>query len=208
MVTAPSLLVVSGPSGVGKTSLVQELLKESPDIICPVSYTTRAPRPGETDGENYHFVDESHFSRMVAAGEFLEHANVFGNQYGTASNSVRSALEHGKTVLLEIDWQGAAQARELFPSVCTVMIMPPSINNLRDRLNGRQQDNQEIIDQRMREAVDELAHFREFDYLIVNDNFGVALAELKAVVTAATLRCSEQQARIESLLPELFGGTH
>ncbi len=208
MVTAPSLLVVSGPSGVGKTSLVQELLKESPDIVCPISYTTRAPRPGETDGENYHFVDKPHFSRMVAAGEFLEHANVFGNQYGTASNSVRSALGHGKTVLLEIDWQGAAQTRKLFPSVCTVMIMPPSISNLRDRLNGRQQDNQEIINQRMREAVDELAHFREFDYLIVNDDFGIALAELKAVVTASALRCSEQQARIESLLPELLGGTH
>lgn len=198
-----SLFVVSGPSGVGKTSLVGALTGLVPHITCPVSYTTRPPRSGETDGIDYHFVSADQFAAMVNEQAFLEHALVFGNRYGTARHAVEQQLQRGETVLLEIDWQGAAQARKLFPEVITVMILPPSIQNLRERLNFRQQDDDGEIEQRMLAATRELGHYAEFDYLIINDDFDTALQELHSILVCSNLRHHIQQQRIEQLLPEL-----
>ena len=201
--TFPSLFVVSGPSGVGKTSLVTALTKLAPQISCPVSYTTRPPRPGEIDRTNYYFVSADQFESMVAEDEFLEHAQVFGNRYGTSRRAVERQLENGQSLLLEIDWQGAAQTRRLFPDAVTVMILPPSIENLRKRLNQRQQDADGEIEQRMLAATDELAHYAEFDYLVINDDFDIALQELRTIVAASRLRRCAQQEKISRLLPEL-----
>lgn len=201
--TCPSLFVVSGPSGVGKTSLVSALTEALPQITCPVSYTTRAPRPGERDGIDYYFVSTEQFDDMVAQESFIEHARVFGNFYGTSRHTVENHLQQGETLLLEIDWQGAAQARKLFPEVITVMILPPSISNLRERLDQRQQNADGEIEQRMLAATNELGHFAEFDYLIINDNFETALEELRSVIVAGGLRHSVQREKIAQLLPEL-----
>ena len=187
----------------GKTSLVKALTDSNPALLCPVSYTTRPPRPGEQQGVNYHFVDADRFQGMVDNNDFLEHAQVFGNRYGTARQTVQQQLELGKTLLLEIDWQGAAQTRKLFPEATTVMILPPSIQGLRQRLQNRQQDDQETIDQRMLEATRELSHYAEFDYLIINEVFVTALAELESVLAASRLRCAVQQVDVRRLLPEL-----
>ncbi|RLA11375.1 MAG: guanylate kinase [Gammaproteobacteria bacterium] len=201
--TFSCLFVVSGPSGVGKTSLVSALTDKHPTITCPVSYTTRPPRPGEQEGTDYHFVSLDQFETMVTDNEFLEHAHVFGNQYGTSRRAVEQQLNHGETVLLEIDWQGAAQARRLFPDAITVMILPPSIQKLRLRLNHRQQDENDEIEQRMLAATRELSHYADFDYLIINDNFDLALQELSSVLAASSLRRCAQQEKIKRLLPEL-----
>jgi len=202
-VTFPCLFVVSGPSGVGKTSLVSALTETNPHIVCPISYTTRPPRPGEQQGTDYHFVSSQRFDTMVADNEFLEHAVVFGNRYGTSRSTVQQLLHNGETVLLEIDWQGAAQARKLFPDAVTVMIFPPSIQNLRQRLNNRQQDAEGEIEQRMLAATHELNRYAEFDYVIINDNFDIALKELDTVLSAASLRRCTQQEKINLLFPEL-----
>ena len=201
--TFSCLFVISGPSGVGKTSLVNALTDANPDINSPVSYTTRPPRPGEQSGIDYHFVSVETFREMVTNNEFLEHAQVFGNHYGTSRQTVKQQLGEGKTVLLEIDWQGAAQARRLFADAVTVMVLPPSIHNLRQRLQQRRQDNAGEIDQRMQAATDELSHYGEFDYLIINDNFDTALRELQSVVAASYLRRFAQQDSVSQLLPEL-----
>ena len=195
--------MVSGPSGVGKTSLVKALTDNNPTLVCPVSYTTRTPRPGEVQGVNYHFVGADQFQQMVDNDEFLEHAQVFGNRYGTARQTVQQQLEQGKTLLLEIDWQGAAQARKLFPDATTVMILPPSIKGLRQRLQNRQQDDQAIIDQRMLEATYELSHYADFDYLIINEVFETALSELESVLAVSRLRRCAQQGEVRRILPEL-----
>ena len=200
-----SLFVVSGPSGVGKTSLVKALTDSNPALVCPVSYTTRPPRPGEVQGVNYHFVDADEFQQMVGNDEFLEHAEVFGNRYGTARQTVQQQLELGKTLLLEIDWQGAAQARKLFPDATTVMILPPSIKGLRQRLQNRQQDDEETIEQRMLEATQELSHYGDFDYLIINEIFDAALIELESVLTVSHLRSCALADEVKRLLPELDG---
>lgn len=201
--TFASLFVVSGPSGVGKTSLVTALTKLLPHVSCPVSYTTRPPRPGEIDGINYYFVSPDEFESMATKNEFLEHALVFGNRYGTSRHAVEQQLKNGESLLLEIDWQGAAQTRRLFPDAVTTMILPPSIKNLRQRLDLRQQDADGEIEQRMLAATDELSHYAEFDYLIINDDFSVALQELQTLVAASLLRRCAQQEKVSRLLPEL-----
>lgn len=201
--TFASLFVVSGPSGVGKTSLVTALTNLLPHVSCPVSYTTRPPRPGEIDGVNYYFVSPDEFESMATKNEFLEHALVFGNRYGTSRHAVEQQLKNGESLLLEIDWQGAAQTRRLFPDAVTTMILPPSIKNLRQRLDLRQQDADGEIEQRMLAATDELSHYAEFDYLIINDDFSVALQELQTVVAASLLRRCVQQEKVSRLLPEL-----
>jgi len=166
-----SLYIISAASGAGKTSLISALLQQVPDIEVSVSHTTRAPRKGEVDGVNYHFVDKEKFTAMIEAGEFFEHATVFGNMYGTSRQHIEQRLLSGKDVILEIDWQGARQIRKLMSDCRSIYISPPSISALRERLTARGQDDESIINQRMREAVSEMSHYAEFDYLIINDEF-------------------------------------
>lgn len=186
------LYVVSAPSGAGKTSLVKALLKADPAIHLSVSYTTRAARPGETDGRDYHFVDRERFQRMLTEGEFLEHAEVYGNFYGTSKGSIAQDLHIGHDVLLEIDWQGAAQVKQHFPDSRSVFILPPSFNALRTRLTGRGQDSDEVIERRLAAAADDVSHAGAFDYIIVNDDFDHALADLIAVTRSIRLEGPRQ----------------
>lgn len=176
-----TLYIVSAPSGAGKTSLVKALLQRDSLISVSVSHTTRAPRPGEVEGWDYYFVSPETFDTMVADGAFLEHAKVFSNRYGTSRAAVESTLAEGKDVILEIDWQGAQQVRELMPEAVSVFILPPSREALEDRLNNRGQDSAEVIAQRMAQAVDEMSHYGEYDFLVVNDRFEQALNELAAI---------------------------
>jgi guanylate kinase len=177
-----SLFIIAAPSGGGKTSLVNALLKNDHRLVLSVSHTTRAARPGEVDGQHYHFVTESEFEKMVKNGDFMEHARVFDHHYGTNSDSVASQLEQGHDVILEIDWQGARQVRSVFPDCCPVFIIPPSLEDLRKRLTGRGQDSAQVIQRRMRDAQAEISHWAEFDHLVVNDDFETALEELQAII--------------------------
>ena len=176
------LFIVSAPSGAGKTSLLKALLARTPTLSVSVSHTTRPQRPGEVDGVNYHFVDLPTFRAMAARGDFLEHAEVFGNCYGTSRIGVEAQLAAGRDVVLEIDWQGARLVRPLFPDATTVFILPPSIEALRERLLGRGQDAPEVIERRMAAAAEEMAHAGEYQHQIVNDRFEEALQALEAVV--------------------------
>lgn len=199
------LFVVSAPSGAGKTSLLRTLIPTDPRLRLSVSHTTRPPRPGERDGEHYHFVDRARFEAMVAAGQFLEHARVFDNLYGTAEQSVRDVLGADFDVVLEIDWQGARQVRARFPEAVSVFIVPPSVEALRQRLGGRGQDSDEIIERRMRDARSELSHLGEYDYLVVNDAFDQALEDLRAIVAAERLSRPRQERRLASALEAMLG---
>ena len=199
-----SLFIVSAPSGAGKTSLVAALVAAEPGVSVSVSHTTRPMRPGEVDGVNYHFVDRERFTSMLAQGDFLEHATVFGNLYGTSRSGVMHALDSGMDVVLEIDWQGARQVRASIPGAVSIFILPPSLAALQSRLEARRQDGSEVIQERMRAAVAEMSHFDEADYLVVNDDFATALAELRALVRARRLRRDAQSARFRELLAELL----
>ena len=203
----PGLYVVSAPSGGGKTSLVNALLERDPHVALSVSHTTRPPRPGERDGVHYYFVDEAAFEALAADGAFLEHARVFDHRYGTGRESVERQLADGLDVLLDIDWQGARQIRASFPAARTIFILPPSLNELRRRLVGRGQDSETVIARRMRAARDEISHAGEFDFLIVNDDFEEALADLHAVIReGAPLRDPSQAAGREILAQLLETG--
>jgi guanylate kinase len=173
--------LVTAPSGAGKTSLVRALLKDHPNIKFSISYTTRPQRPTEKDGHDYHFVDKAGFERMVKAGQFLEHAQVFDNYYGTARATVETELAAGRDVLLEIDWQGAAQVCKLMPEAVSVFILPPSRAELERRLRTRGTDSDEVIARRLRDAVGDMSHWCEFDYVVVNDDFERAVADLAAI---------------------------
>lgn len=199
-----TLFTVSAPSGAGKTSLVRALVESTEGLCVSVSHTTRAKRPGEVDGVNYNFVDHAEFTLMLEQGAFLEHAQVFANLYGTSQHWVESTLAQGDDVILEIDWQGAAQVRRLLPDAIGVFILPPSRKCLHERLTGRGQDGAEVIEARMAEARNEMSHYVEADYLIVNDDFGIALGEFKAVITAQRLKLEKQQSRHHSLLNSLL----
>jgi guanylate kinase len=204
MSAAPGLLfVVCGPSGVGKTSLVRALVARCPELSLSVSYTTRAPRPGERDGVAYHFVTAERFAQMQANDEFLEHAKVFDHHYGTSAAAVARSVADGQSVVLEIDWQGARQAREKLPGCVTVMVLPPSVATLRARLGGRG-DDEAVIERRMRDALAELGHWSEFDYLVANDSFEQALDDLGAITRACSLARERQQPWISTNLPELL----
>jgi guanylate kinase len=196
------LFIVSAPSGAGKTSLVKALLKADPAIRLSVSYTTRAPRPGETEGRDYHFVSRERFEIMLADGEFLEHAEVYGNFYGTSKGSIGRDLNAGHDILLEIDWQGADQVRRHFPESASIFILPPSFNALRTRLAGRGQDSDEIIERRLAAAAHDVAHADAFDYIIVNDDFDHALQDLVAITRSIRLEAARQLNRHAALFDE------
>lgn len=199
-----NLFIVSAPSGAGKTSLVNALLQRVSGICVSVSHTTRAQRPGEHDGVNYHFVTPQAFQQLFDAGDFLECAEVFGNRYGTSRRWVEETLAAGMDVVLEIDWQGAQQVRRLLPQAIAIFVLPPSRATLEQRLTGRGQDDAAVIAGRMAKAVDEMSHYAEADYLVVNDDFEVALGELGAVVTTARLRLAAQSQRHAALIRSLL----
>lgn len=200
-----TLFIVSAPSGAGKTSLLKELVPADEQLVLSVSHTTRAMRPGEEDGVHYHFVDKEEFIRLVGEGAFLEHAQVFDNYYGTAEEGVRNQLAAGQDVVLEIDWQGARQVRKRFPEAVSIFVAPPSIEALRERLGGRGQDSEEIIARRMQDARSELSHYGEYDYLVINDDFAQALAELVQIVGAERRRIGRQSARYSAELAQMLG---
>lgn len=201
-----TLYIISAPSGAGKSSLIQALLKTQPlyDTQVSVSHTTRAPRPGEIDGEHYHFVAKKEFLAMIETGDFLEHAEVFGNYYGTSRLAVEQILTTGVDVFLDIDWQGAQQIRQQLPEARSIFILPPSTEELDRRLRGRGQDAEHIIAGRMAKAISEMDHYAEYDYLIVNDDFDLALSDLKTIIRAERLRIGRQKARHEALISKLL----
>ena len=198
-----NLFIISAPSGAGKTSLVHALLNLNPHIDLSVSYTTRDPRSGEQLGKDYHFVSREDFLAMASRGEFLESAEVYGNLYGTSQIWISQEVAKGRDVLLEIDWQGAAQVRRMFPECISVFILPPSIAALETRLKGRGKDNNTVIAKRLAAAREDIAHVAEFDYVIINDNLNNALRELDAVVLSAKLTCAKQLERHQALINQL-----
>lgn len=200
-----TLFIISAPSGAGKTSLVKALLDSTDSIMVSISHTTRALRPGEENGVDYHFVELADFDKIKNEGGFLEHAQVFDNYYGTSKAAVETQLNSGQDVILEIDWQGARQVRKAFPQgVVSIFILPPSKAALRERLTNRGQDREETIQRRMQDAVAEMSHYGEFDYLLVNDDFTAALDKLRAIVRAQRQRQGRQALQIKGLLEELL----
>lgn len=199
-----TLYTVSAPSGAGKTSLVQALIDTTDNVRVSVSHTTRAMRPGEEDGVNYHFSERDTFVEMINNNAFLEHAEVFGNLYGTSTQWVKDTLAGGTDVILEIDWQGAQQVRKLIPETVGIFILPPSREELTRRLTGRGQDDSSIIDARMQEAINEMSHYVEGHYVIINDDFDIALTEFKAILLSQHLTLDNQQQRHEQLLSSLL----
>jgi guanylate kinase len=197
-----NLFVVVAPSGAGKTSLVHKLLERDANIHLSVSYTTRTPRDGEAHGQHYHFVDRQAFEKMIAARDFLEHANVYGNYYGTSRRWIESQLAGDHDVLLEIDWQGARQVRSLFEHMVGIFILPPSLDELRKRLESRGKDSPETIERRMASAREDISHVLEFEYIIVNERFEVALADLESVVRATRVSRAQQSVRLATRLTE------
>ena len=199
-----TLYIVAAPSGAGKTSLTRALLEKESGIALSVSYTSRAPRPNEVDGVHYHFVSRSLFEEMIRRGEFFEHAVVHGDLKGTARTAVERTLAQGKDVLLEIDWQGARQVRAQMPDTVSMFILPPSRAELERRLRARAADSDEVIRRRLADSRADIAHAQEFDYLIVNDEFATALAEMQAIVKNRQLRCTAQMERHTALLADLL----
>ena len=198
------LFIVSAPSGAGKTSLVSGLLLNNRQIDVSVSYTTRPPRPGEKQGNDYHFVSRDTFLAMAQHGDFLESAEVYGNLYGTSQSWIEAETLGGRDILLEIDWQGAAQVRRKFPDCVSIFILPPSLQALESRLKARGQDSADVISRRLQAAQDDIAHVAEFDYVIINDQLEIALQQLNAIVLAAGLRRDRQLARQQTLIHQLY----
>jgi guanylate kinase len=198
-----NLFIISAPSGAGKTSLVSALLNSNKQIALSISYTTRAPRPGETNGKEYHFVSRDKFLEMAQNGDFLESAEVYGNLYGTSQPWIEQQLASGRDILLEIDWQGASQVRKLMPHAISIFILPPSLSALETRLKGRGQDSAEVIAQRLRAAREDISHVAEFDYVIINDKLDEALRQLGALVIAVGLNRDSQLSRHASLINQL-----
>lgn len=206
-----TLYLVSAPSGAGKTSLVRALIEqaatedEGHNRLCvSVSHTTRSIRPGEVDGQNYHFIDKDTFLQLRSEKAFLESAEVYGNCYGTSRHWVEQQLQQGWDVILEIDWQGALQVKEQVPAAVSIFILPPSLAALRERLTGRGQDAPEVIESRMAQAVNEMSHYRQADFLVINDRFELALKDLKAILRAHKLENEYQSVKYRSLLSELL----
>ena len=201
--TKGNLIIVTAPSGAGKTSLVKSLVEGGDDLCVSVSHTTRPARPGERDGINYHFVSKDHFMDMLDQGAFFESAEVYGSHYGTSQIWVKEQLQDGKDVILEIDWQGAQQVRKLNPETCSIFILPPSLESLRERLEGRGQDDKDTINRRMRQAVSDITHVAGADYIVVNDDFDTALADMRAIIRSWRLTVISQQFNKAELLASL-----
>ena len=199
-----NLFIITAASGAGKTSLVRAMLEADKRIKLSISYTTRQPRPGEENGEDYHFVDDATFLKMLDAGDFLESAQVHGARYGTSKTRVNEVLALGNDLILEIDWQGAAQVRELYPEAVSIFILPPSIPELETRLRGRGQDSEEVIAKRLAAARSEMGHVGEFDYVTINDEFEQALHDLMAIVRTQRLKCDKQLVRHAELIKGLI----
>lgn len=198
-----NLFIVSAPSGAGKTSLVSALLAITPDVALSISFTTRPPRPGEVNGKDYHFVSRETFLAMAKHSDFLESAEIYGNLYGTSQSWIQTETASGRDILLEIDWQGAAQVRRIFPACISIFILPPSLQVLENRLKNRGKDSDEVIARRMQAARDEIAHVAEFDYVIINDKLDDAVQQLRAVVVAAGVSRDRQLARHQDLINQL-----
>ncbi|MBE9548672.1 MAG: guanylate kinase [Proteobacteria bacterium] len=199
-----NLFIVAAPSGAGKSSLVNALLERDTQIALSISTTTRPPRPGESEGEHYHFVSPQSFEASREAGEFLEYARVFDHWYATSRRTIAKTLEQGRDIILEIDWQGARQVKQAFPGAVSIFILPPSLQSLRQRLGKRGQDSAETIARRMRDARCEISHWVEFDYLIINDDFELALSDMASIISAARLSLPYQRIRQRKLLEELL----
>ncbi|QDE29787.1 MULTISPECIES: guanylate kinase [Shewanella] len=205
MSTRGNLFIVSAPSGAGKSSLISALLKDKPsDKQVSVSHTTRKPRPGEVDGQHYHFVTVEQFKALINQSAFIEWAEVFGNFYGTSKSVIEQTLNKGIDVFLDIDWQGGEQVKILMPNTVGVFILPPSKAELERRLTGRGQDSKEVIDARMAQAVSEMSHYTQYDFVIVNDDFDSALADLKAIIRSQRLTCASQQYAQNDMLNDLL----
>lgn len=198
------LYILSAPSGAGKSSLLTELAKQLPTTVTSISHTTRSMRPGEQEGVHYYFVSVETFRQQIDAGNFLEYAQVFDNYYGTSRQTVEKLLNAGKDVILEIDWQGARQVRFTHPSVISIFILPPSIEALSERLHKRGQDSDEVIQRRMRAAQTEMAHYPEYDFVVINDDFATALAELSSIFRSERLRLTRQIQHNQSLFQSLL----
>ena len=198
------LFIISAPSGAGKTSLVRQLVQRVNNLQVSVSHTTRPMRPNDKDGLDYFFVDKAEFERMIEAGEFLEHASVFGNYYGTSCAAVEKNLSNGVDILLEIDWQGAEQVRKKMPDAGAIFILPPSKEALVERLKGRASDSDEVIARRTAEAVEEMRHYGSADYLVINDLFDVAVGELVALIESKRLTIARQSALHRNLIDSLI----
>ena len=199
-----NLFIIAAPSGCGKTSLVKALLEKVNNLTVSTSHTTRDPRPGEIDGKNYFFISKSEFNEINAKNGFLESAQVFDNFYGTAKQTVVNLLDKDIDVILEIDWQGARQIKKIFTDSIGIFILPPSEGELRNRLNNRGQDSDEIISRRMQDAVNEMQHYDEFDYLVINDEFNIALNDLETIILSQRLSIKEQTNKHASLLKSLI----
>ena len=198
-----TLFIVTAPSGAGKTSLVNELLHQIKNLLVSVSHTTRPIRPGETNGKNYHFIDERRFLSMISNGDFLETADVYGYKYGTSSKWVSAELGRGNDVILEIDWQGAIQIKRQFPGACSIFILPPSLEALIDRLKKRQQDDDETIARRMAQAKEVISHVKDADYAVVNDRFDETLNEVSSIIQSRRLKIEAQMVNLANLLANL-----
>jgi len=199
------LIIVSAPSGGGKTSLVKALLETDKQLQVSVSHTTRKRRPGEQNGVNYHFVSTTEFTELQTQGEFLESAEVFGNHYGTSKSAIAAGLANGQDLVLEIDWQGAQQVQQNYAAdLVSIFILPPSQQSLRERLRGRGQDAEQVINARMAKAINEMSHYNEYQYLVINDNFDHALADMQAIIRSSRLQLAQQQTDIAPLLDSLL----
>jgi guanylate kinase len=196
--------VITAPSGAGKSSLIHAIMQEDPTLKLSISYTTRAPRPGEQNGREYHFVDEPQFLAMRGRGEFLESAEVHGHHYGTSNKVIRDTLERGEDLILEIDWQGARQVRAAQPDCRSIFILPPSRRSLEDRLRNRQTDSEEVIQRRLRDSIADMSHFGEFDQVVVNDDFESAVAQLLAILRGAR-GFDARRPELKPLIAELLG---
>jgi guanylate kinase len=199
-----TLFIISAPSGAGKTSLVKALLENDPHLQVSISYTTRNPRPQEINGVHYHFVSIADFQSMLEKGVFLEHAKVFDNYYGTSQEWLEQQLEQGKDIILEIDWQGAQQVRAKMPKAVSIFILPPSKETLEQRLRNRAQDSEEIIARRLKDAVSDMSHYNEFDYVVINDDFSIAFNDLQNIIKSQRLRLENQQSRFKEQIHQLI----